>query len=583
MANWYGGRIVSEVLRRHGVRWIFGVSGGHVAPVFVEAKRAGIQVVDTRHEATAAFAADAVSRLTGGVGVAVVTAGPGVTNTVTALKNAQLAESPLLLIGGAAATALQGKGALQDVDQLAVVAPHVKWAAKPARLAEVAPALEEAFRQARSGVPGPVFVELAADLLYPEEVVRDWYGRELGRARSLGARLAAAAVRGHLERLFGGRPDPAGSSQEPSWPHPDGRLLDRAARMLRASERPVLLVGSQAMLQADRVAELRAAVEFLGIPTYLSGMARGLLGAGHPLHCRHERRRALKEADLVLLAGVACDFRLGYGRHIGSRAKLVTVNRDPAKVSWNLVPSLAVVGDPCEFLLELADRLGAGRTAGPALRWRAWLGRLAGYQGEREERIQEMAEAPSEPMNPLALLKRLDGLLEEDSVLVGDGGDFVASASYILRPRGPLRWLDPGVFGTLGVGAGFALAARLVYPRADVWLLYGDGACGYSLAEVDTFARHGLGLVALVGNDRAWTQIQRGQVEILGDPVATELGDARYGEAARGFGGEGFTLERIEEAEEVLRQARDLARQGRPVVVDARIGPTEFRKGSLSM
>ena len=202
MTNWYGGRVVAEVLRSHGVPWIFGVSGGHIAPIFVEAKRHGIRVLDTRHEATAAFAADAVSRLTGGVGVAVVTAGPGVTNTVTALKNAQMAESPLLLIGGAAATALQGKGALQDVDQLAVVGPHVKWAAKPERMSEVGPALSEAFRRARSGTPGPVFVELAVDLLYPEETVRSWYIKETGRPRGLAGKLTQALVRGHLDRLF---------------------------------------------------------------------------------------------------------------------------------------------------------------------------------------------------------------------------------------------------------------------------------------------------------------------------------------------------------------------------------------------
>ncbi len=573
--------MVAEVLGAHGVPWLFGLSGGHISPIFVEAKRAGVRVVDTRHEATAVFAADAVSRLTGTPGVAVVTAGPGVTNTITAVKNAQLAESALVLIGGATATVLRGRGSLQDIDQMALMAPHVKWAARPDRLRDVVPALRSAFRIAQSDVPGPVFVELAVDLLYPEEIVRKWYLEGIDPAKGFGQKVASWYLGAHLDRVFGGPFDRDGIPGEVHWPMPDGRLVARADAMLSRARRPVLLVGSQAMLQPGRVAELAAAVESLGVPTWLSGMARGLLGAGHALHRRHRRRDALRDADLVILAGVPCDFRLNYGRHISGRARVISVNRDAATVSKNRVPNLPVVSDAMEFLLALARRrTGRGATGAG---WSEWSSLLAARDDDRDREIADMAAREVEPVNPLALLSRLDDLVADDSILVGDGGDFVGTASYVVRPRGPLQWLDPGVFGTLGVGAGFALGARVVHPKADVWILYGDGAAGYSLMEIDTFARHGLGVVALVGNDRAWSQIRRDQVEVLGDSVGTDLGGASYARVGEALGGDGLTIGRAEDIAPFLSKARDLARAGRAVVVDALVGKTDFRKGSLSM
>ncbi len=394
----YGGRLVAELLRAQGVAWLFGLSGGHISPIMVEAKRLGIRVIDTRHEATAVFAADAVSRLTGRPGVALVTAGPGVTNTITAIKNAQLAESPLVLIGGATATVLRGRGSLQDIDQMALVGPHVKWTARPDKVREILPALETAFLQARTGVPGPVFVELAVDLLYPEEMVREWYLGKLREPKGLGQKMTVLFLRGHLDRVFSGPVTDIVPSLSPERPALDPSLVARAKAMLAGARRPVLLVGSQAMLHPERVPTLVSAVETLAIPTWLSGMARGLLGAGHPLHRRHKRRAALKEADLVILAGVPCDFRLDYGRHIGRRARVISVNRDPVAVSKNRPPQLAVVGDAADFLVALA---GLWEMRGPAfLSWEGWARRLAQRDQERNEEIQEMASRRIEPINP---------------------------------------------------------------------------------------------------------------------------------------------------------------------------------------
>jgi len=576
-----GGDLVADVLVRHGVRFLFTLCGGHISPILVGAKARGIRVIDTRHEATAVFAADAVARLTGVPGVAAVTAGPGVTNTITALKNAQLAQSPLVLLGGATATLLRGRGALQDIDQIALVRPHVKSASRVTRVRDLRPVLERAFQISQEGVPGPVFVECPVDLLYPEALVREWYGAKAGKAaHGLKDRARLWYLARHLERLFGDAGGmPKGAPEPVAAPAPDATQVFRAAQLLAQAERPVLLVGSQALASATEAEALAGAVRTLGTPVYLSGMARGLLGKTDPLQLRHARKQALREADLVILAGVPCDFRLDYGAHIGRGARLVAANRSRAEIRKNRRPTLAVLGAPELFLRALA-----GVWSAPHAAWAAWRETLRARDAARDEEIAAQADAETpDGVNPLGLCRALEATLGHDSVVVADGGDFVGTASYVLRPRRPLSWLDPGVFGTLGVGAGFALAAKLVHPQADVWIVYGDGSVGFSLAEADSFARHGLGVVALVGNDACWTQIAREQVEVLKDDVGTVLAPAAYERAAAGLGARGFRLDQPAAAEGVLREALAVARSGRPAYVNARIGRSDFRKGSLSM
>ena len=582
----HGGDLVAGVLERHGVAHLYTLCGGHISPILTAAKARGIRVVDVRDEASAVFAADATARLTGVPGVAAVTAGPGVTNAVTALKNAQLAQSPLVLLGGATATVLKGRGSLQDIDQLSLLASTVKRAFTAASVRDLPEMVEEAFGVAADGVPGPVFVELPVDLLYAEEVVRQWYGARKGGG--VAGWLLRHYLRWHADRLFSGRDQAAaelaaaGRAAPRETPAPEAKQVARAARRLAAAKRPVLLVGSQAMIAAGRsgaAAELAAAVEALGVPTWLAGGARGLLGAGAELHRRHQRTEALKEADLVILAGVPADFRLDYGRSIGRRARVVAANLWREEMRKNRRPDLEVEGDPGRFLVALAAASGGNRRA----RWSGWHQKLVERDAARDAEIAAMAEAGSEHVDPLAFLRALDAVLPDDSVLVGDGGDFVATASYVLRPRRPLSWLDPGVFGTLGVGGGFALAAKLVRPSAEVWLLWGDGSAGYSLAEIDTCARHGLGVIAVVGNDGGWTQIAREQVEVLGDDVGTVLARCDYERVAEGYGGVGLRIERPEQIAATLAEAQRLAGEGRPVVINLLLGKSDFRKGSISM
>jgi acetolactate synthase-1/2/3 large subunit len=573
-----GGDRVAAALEAHGVTHVFTLCGGHVSPILVRAKARGLRIVDARDEATAVFAADAYARLTGRVGVAVVTAGPGLTNTITALKNAQLAQSPVLLVSGAAPTALQGRGALQDIAQRPVVAPHVKHVNQVRRVADLGPAVARAMAVARDGVPGPAFIECPVDVLYAEATIRQWYAEAAGKGRAIGDRLLRAYLTRHANRLFAaGRGAAIPAPHAVQVPAPTGHAIERAARALSSAERPLLVIGSQALAEPARAPRVAEAVTRLSIPVYLSGMARGLLGRSAPLQMRHARRQALRESDCVVLAGVPCDFRLDYGRHVRRSATLIAANRSRRDATMNRRPTIAALADAGLFLERLADRLG------DSVKRPAWIAARCERDAAREREIDQQAGLAGPHVNTVAFFRDLEAAASDDAVFVADGGDFVATASYIVRPRSPLSWLDPGVFGTLGVGAGFAIGAALMRPAAEVWLLWGDGASGYGLAEFDTLVRHHIPVIAVVGNDASWAQIAREQVKLLEDDVGTVLARTAYHEVARGFGGEGVEVRCQSDVGAALAAAKAHARAGRPVLVNVWLDRGDFREGSLSM
>lgn len=575
-----GGAQIAQVLHARGVREIFTLCGGHISPILVEAKRLEIRITDVRDEATAVFAADAYARLTGIPGVAAVTAGPGLTNTITAVKNAQLAQSPVLILGGAAATALKGRGALQDIEQMPLMSPHVKFARAVKRVRDLAPAVADALAAARSGVPGPAFVECPVDLLYNEKTIREWYAQATPRGLSPGVLAARLYLNRHLRRLFAGVGEPPEPESPPVAEPPGHKTIQAFVKRIGRVRRPLMICGSQLVVRTDRIDRVRDAIALLNIPVYLSGMARGLLDAEHRLLLRHRRRDAIHEADLLILAGVPCDFRLDYGSQIRRGTKLISINLDKRDLKLNRKPHLAVHADPGASLIALADAIEPGAADRPD-----WRVELSDRDRARDEDIDRRARAipPEGGVNPLLLLRTLDGLLERDSVLVADGGDFVATASYSVRPRGPLRWLDPGVFGTLGVGGGFALGAARARPSARVWILYGDGSLGYSLIEFDSFVRHGLAPIAIVGNDASWAQIEREQVKLLGDDVGVRLARTDYHAAAEGLGAKGLVIRTNDEVRDMLYEALELSRQGHPVLVNAHLARTDFREGSVSI
>ena len=578
-----GGAIIGRVLASHGVKQLFTLCGGHISPILVGAEANGIKIVDVRDEVSAVFAADAVARMTGVPGVAAVTAGPGVTNTITAVKNAQMAQSPLLIFGGAAATLLKGRGALQDIDQISVMESITKWAVSIKKVNSIQPTVEKALDLAQDGVPGPVFIEVPIDVLYPEEMVRDMFMKESGvkDGKNLGSKALELYMRGHLYRQFH-QPHvsivPPIRESLPPKPSTKSAHVDKVASLLRAAERPALVIGSQALVNCRDASPIADAVQALGVPTWLGGMARGLLGRDSDIQFRHKRTAALKEADVVIVAGFPFDFRLGYGRSISSRATLVAANLSSSEMRKNRRPEIPVHMHSGEFLRELANTAVGG--LGP---WSDWFDTLRARELERDDEISEQAKVPTDLVNPLQLFQRIEEKMADDAVLVVDGGDFVATASYILRPRQPLSWLDPGVFGTLGVGGGFAVGASLVRPGKEVWLIYGDGSCAYSLAEMDTCIRHGLAPIAVIGTDGSWSQIAREQVPMLGTDVGTVLNRTAYHEVGQGYGAVGLLLDDPSKIDATLDEAKALAASGKPVVINVHIARTDFRKGSISV
>src|SRR5215510_6616877 len=329
----HGGEMIAEVLARHGVTHLFALCGGHISPILTGCQERGIKVVDVRDEGNAVFAADAVARMTGTVGAAAVTAGPGVTNTVTAVKNAFMAQSPVVLLGGATATLLKTVPAL-------------------------APMIERACQIATDGVPGPVFVEVPVDLLYPEATVREWYAKEagLGKGKGIGAKAVELYIRGHLYRQFRApvMPDVHVPVKLPNLRGEAG--IERAADAIKRAQRPVIVAGSQALVGVKDPGRLARALGMLGAPVFLGGMARGLLGRSHELQLRHNRGAALKRADVIVVCGFPFDFRLGYGRGLNRDATVIAANLSPQELRKNRRPDIAIEMHAGEFLTTVADR-----------------------------------------------------------------------------------------------------------------------------------------------------------------------------------------------------------------------------------
>ena len=580
----HGGSLVAEVLKSHDIKAVFTLPGGHISPIAVACETLGIKVIDTRHEVTAAFAADAYARVGRGIGVVMVTAGPGLTNVITALKNAQMAESPVLLLGGAAASLLKGRGALQDIDQMSLFKPVCKHCVSVTKVRDIVPTLKNAIKIAQSGVPAPVFVELPVDTLYPYEIIKKEVGVKEG-AKSLGQKVVNWYLNNYLNNMFCGAFEERDMTPlDIEIPKASDSQVQTAAQMLSKSKKPVILIGSQSTILPCTIDTTVVALETLGVPCFLSGMARGLLGRNNPIHIRQNRSQVLKEADLIILAGTVADFRLNYGKSIGKQAKVISINRGKELMKLNSdmfwKPTLGVVGDAADFIARVQAALPGYRADA------SWVEGLKKREIEKEKQYAAKSKLPVDKyLNPLDVLFRVEQHLDSNSIIVADGGDFVATASYILRPRGPLQWLDPGPFGTLGVGAGFALGAKIANPDAQIWIIYGDGSLGYSIIEYDTFRRFKIPVLSVVGNDACWTQIAREQVPMLGSAVGCMLEFSSYEKVAEALGGHGVLLKTPgeDDIDAALVSCKDVLKDEKSALMNCFIGKTDFRDGSISI
>jgi acetolactate synthase-1/2/3 large subunit len=538
----HGGRLVARRLKAHGVTKLFTLSGGHLFSIYDGCRAEGIDIVDVRHESAAAFAAEGWAKVTRRPGVAALTAGPGVTNGMSALASAQQNNSPMLVLGGRAPAMRWGQGSLQEIDHVPFVRPLTKLAATADSTAEMPALVDEALAAALVPHSGPTFLDFPLDHVFMEAEETD----------------APAAL-----------PDPAGGGA------PDGRAVQRAVDLLRGADRPVIMAGTNLYWGHGEDA-LRRLAEELGIPVFLNGLARGCVAADHPLFFSRARGTALKGADVALVIGVPMDFRLGFGQSFAEDTEIVVVDRaEPARDHPRPVAAELYGG-----LGAALDALREGAAGGADST--AWVRELRGV--EDEKRAAEQAELADDraPLHPMRVYRELGQLLDRDAIVIGDGGDFVSYAGRVIDSYEPGCWLDPGPFGCLGAGPGYALAAKLARPERQVVLLLGDGAFGFSGMEFDTLARHGVAVVGVMGNNGIWALEKHPMEFLYGYSVAADLRPAtRYDQVVTALGGHGELVERPADLQAALERA---FAAGRPALVNVLTDPAVAypRKSNLA-
>ncbi len=502
----HAGQHAVEVARDHGVEVMFTLSGAHVFPMYDGAVKAEppMRILDVRHEQTAAFAAEATGKLTRTPGLAVLTAGPGVTNGVSAITQAQFSGAPLVVVGGRAPQNRWGTGSLQELDQPPILSSVTKWAHTIKTAADMAEGMDRAFTVAGSSHRGPVFVDVPMDEFFNS-----------------------------AESARPGRPVTCVTE-------PDGDAIAEIAELLSGASRPVLVLGTDVWMDGAESAALDFVNE-LGIPTITNGMGRGVIPGGHPLLVTKARGAAFGGADLVIVAGTPLDFRLGYGVFGGKDgapiARVVHLADSEAQISHHA----DLAGSAFGTLSAVFEALRHGMHS--VVRkpdWSSWVDTLQDNVRAAAERDRHLLTASADPIHPARIYGELVPRLADDAIVIGDGGDFVSFAGKFVEPKRPGGWLDPGPYGCLGAGLGAAIAARLHRPSAQVVVLFGDGAAGFSLMDVDTLVRHKLPVVMVVGNNSAWG-LEKGPMQfIYGYDVAADLADtARYDEVVKALGGAG--------------------------------------------
>jgi acetolactate synthase-1/2/3 large subunit len=532
MAAVHGGKLAARALKQAGVEAIFTLSGGHVMAIYDGCIDEGIRVIDVRHEQAAVHAADAWSRLhPGKIGVAVLTAGPGVTDGVTGVANAWRANSPILVIGGQGPFNNMRRGSLQEMDHVSVMKPITKWADACYDTSRIPEYIEIAIRHAVSGVPGPSFLEIPMD--------------------TLGTPVELDKVRFPKIRTVPTRLSP-----------PRHDVLE-ALEILKAARKPILMAGTSVKWSQART-QLCAFIDETRLPSFVNGMGRGQIPHDSPQLFNRVRKDAMKQCDVFVLAGSVLDFRLRFGQSIPADAKIVQLELDDSLIGHNRSADAALVGNlgaSFELLLQVMKEESI------QLDFTKWRDELRERESEIESQFQKELNSDEVPIDPLRMAKEIANFVDENTIMIGDGGDIVAQSSKVVPVIAEGAWMDPGPLGTLGVGMPFALAAQIAKPDKRVLIIYGDGSFGFNGMEFDTAVRFGLPIVGIVGNDAAWGQMLRPQVALYGADrtVATHLNPTRYDKVVEALGGHGEHVERPEEIGPALERA---FASGKPALVN---------------
>jgi len=548
-----GGRLVAKALRNEGVDTIFTLCGGHIIDIYDGCVDEGIRVIDVRHEQVAAHAADGHARQTGKLGCVVTTAGPGCTNAVTGIATAFRSESPVLHIGGQGALAQHMMGSLQDLPHVDLMRPITKFAADVRSTERVADMISMAARECFAGAPGPAYLEIPRDVLDREidlnKAVVPQPGKYRASSKSVG--------------------DPAD--------------IERLADLLVNSERPVILFGSQVWTVRGHESAI-ALVRALDIPVYFNGAARGLLPPGDPHHFDRTRREGFDKADVIVIVGTPFDFRLGYGKRLGRDAEIVQIDLDYRTVGKNRDITLGLVGNPGAILAAVREAATGRIDKGARAERRRWMKGLAQAEAAAAARLMPLFKSSRTPIHPYRVAYELNEFLTEDTIYIGDGGDVVTISAQAVRPRQPGHWMDPGALGSLGVGTGFALAAKLAHPEKEVLCYYGDGAFGMTAFDMETANRFNAPYIAVIGNNSAMNQIRYGQLAKYGEQrgnVGNLLGDVPFSKFAEMLGGYGEEVRDPAEIAPALRRAREAVQHsGRSAVVNIWVDPREYAPGT---
>jgi acetolactate synthase I/II/III large subunit len=541
--TFHGGRLVARRLKAHGVSRLFTLSGGHLFSIYDGCREEGIEIVDVRHESTAAFAAEGWAKVTREPGVCALTAGPGVTNGMSAMASAQANHSPMVVLGGRAPAMRWGQGSLQEIDHVPFVRPLTKLATTAGSTQEISGLVDEAFAAALEPHGGPTFVDFPLDYVFTEAA----------------------------EESAGEPAEPAVSARGAA-----GEAVERAAELLRGAERPVIMAGTDLYWGRGEQALLELS-EALRIPVFLNGLARGCVAADHEMFFSRVRSQALKGADVALVVGVPMDFRLAFGGAFGEDTELVVIDSAEPERQHPRAPEVECYGAIAPTLDGL--RAAAG---GKALASDPWISELRRAETERREGERGELEDDREPLHPMRLYAELGGMLERDAIVIGDGGDYVSYAGRVIDTYQPGCWLDPGPFGCLGTGCGYALAAKLARPERQVVLLVGDGAFGFSGMDFDTLARHGVNVVAVMGNNGIWALEKHPMEFLYGYSVAADLRPGtRYELLVEALGGHGELVERPQDMRPALERA---FAAGKPALVNVLTDPAVVypRKSNLA-
>jgi acetolactate synthase-1/2/3 large subunit len=530
-----GGELALAQLRAFGVNEMFTLSGGHVFPLYDAAHKTGLPIYDVRHEQTAVFAAEAVAKLQRRAALAVLTAGPGVTNGISGMTSAFFNASPVVVMGGRAPAFRWGSGSLQEMDHLPLVAPVTKYAETIFAADDVARMTHEAVTAALTAHRGPVFLDMPLEIIF-----------------------------GTGEAVIG----------TPAVPviEPDDEDVVKAATLIASAQRPVIIAGSD-VYGGDAVAALREAAEALSVPVFANGMGRGSLPPEHPLAFAKARRAALGGADVVVVIGTPLDFRLSFGDF--GDAQVVHIVDAPTQRATHVTPAVSPAGDLRLILSQIASYTGdrADHTA--------WIADLRLAEDAAKAKDADAMLADTDPIKPARVYGELRKVLASDAVTIGDGGDFVSSAGNYREPATPGSWLDPGPYGCLGTGLGYAMGARVTYPDRQICVLLGDGAAGFSLMDVESLARQKLPVVMVVGNNGIWGLEKHPMQAMYGYDVAADLQpELRYDKIVKALGGAGETVTKPGDLGGALTRAFE---SGVPYLVNVITDPTDAYPRSANL